>query len=120
MPGAAEQLWQLYQASPPALLTLLTIIVAVGGRYALRELGDLHDKIETVEDKVDRQEMLIDRNATEIERQREARKRNDRRIQQVLQNEAAAHGFDGRPGYEDPAEDTAAHDPDRSDGGING
>ena len=100
MAGIGDALWKTYQASPPALLALLTVVITVGGRRAFSELQALHDRIDDVDEKVDRQEMLIDDNARQLERQREARKRNDRRIEQLLQQQAAAHGFDGRPGAE--------------------
>lgn len=120
MAGVADVLWRWYQASPPALLALLTLLIGVGGRHAFNELRDLHDKIDDVDGKVDRQEMLIDDNARQLERQREARKRNDRRIEQLLQQQAAAHGFDGRPGAAEATADTAqsrADPSDRDDGG---
>lgn len=107
MAGVGDILWRWYQASPPALLALLTVLIGVGGRMAFKELrniydaiGDVDDKVEDVKTRVDNQEILIDQNATELERARAARQRNDRRIEQLLQQQAASHGFNGRPGQE--------------------
>jgi hypothetical protein len=125
MAGVADVLWRWYQASPPALLALLTLLIGVGGKLAFNELRSLHgevnrveEKVDDVDEKVDRQEILIDQNSTELERARASRARNDRRIEQLLQQTAAAHGFDGRPGDDpDAAETTARSRSDPSDGG---
>jgi TolA-binding protein len=111
MAGIGEAAWELYQASPPALLALLTLLVGVGGRYAFSELQALEDTVDGVEDRVNDHELLLDHHETRLEQAREAQRRNDRRIQELQQQQAAAHGFDARA---TPAE-TAEHDPDRSD-----
>lgn len=92
MAGLGEAAWRLYQASPPALLAVLVVTVTYGGRYVVKEIHSLHDRFDDVDQRVAEHEMLIDNHDTRLEREREARKRNDRRIQKLLQNQAAEHG----------------------------
>jgi TolA-binding protein len=112
MAGLGEAAWRLYQASPPALLALLTLIVGIGGRFAFKELQALEDTVDDVEDRVNDHELLLDHHETRLNQARDARNRNNRRIQELQQQQAAAHGFDQRTA---PAE----HDsdgPDAEDG----
>lgn len=127
MAGIGDTLWQWYQASPPALLALLTVIITFGGRYAVNKLSDVEDELDKVGDRVDDHELLLDYHDDQLKQAREARKRNDRRIQQILQQQAAAHGFDGRDdmaaqaGTASAADRPGSSDPsDQSDRGDSG
>lgn len=109
MAGIGETLWRFYEASPPALLALLTVLLTVGGRYIAQEVRAVQDTQEEMVNRVDQQEIMIDHNADRLDQIREARRRNDERIDRLMQQDSQT-GFSGRCSHDDPKADTARRD----------
>lgn len=98
----------LYDQSGPALLGVLNVLVVVAWadfRSRIGRVGDVADSAEATAEEAkeqasenaarnDRQELLIDQNATDIEGLEEAVERNDFRIQDVQRRQAANSGDD--------------------------
>lgn len=115
--SVADTLLDAYQSSPPALLGVLTVSVVVGGRHALQRIRSIEDKLDTVTDRLDNHEILLDHMEDRQDRARKARRRNEDRIIALKGSETAAQGFQQRAEPQSDPDTGDSGQPNQTDNG---